>query len=105
MKCYYCGIYEATIKDYRDFNGVVGCYPSCKWCRNLTNIGIRLVQEFKLNPKTLLQTKNIPFLLAMAFQEQNIGYKYTDNHWRNQLKEWLKTPDGLTWIEEIRKEK
>jgi len=57
MKCWYCGIYDATIKDYRTFNGVTGSSASCKWCFNLNNKTIREIQKKKLDPKKFFKEK------------------------------------------------
>ena len=49
--CYYCHQHKATLIDYRDFNGCVGRYLSCKYCKWLNNKTIREIQEKRLDPK------------------------------------------------------
>jgi len=55
--CQYCGKNEVTTYDYRDFNGCVGKYLSCVWCKYLNNKTIREIQEKHLDPKQFYKIK------------------------------------------------
>ena len=40
----------------------------------------------------------IPFVVAMAEQEIRYNGKYTGKHWRDKMREWLKTKDGKAYL-------
>lgn len=44
MKCYYCEN-EATVKDYRDNNGVVGKVFVCADCFHTNDVGVREIEH------------------------------------------------------------
>lgn len=55
MKCWNCDKYEATIKSYREIDGITDGIPNCEYCHNLNNEWYLKVKYEKLDPKKVLE--------------------------------------------------
>lgn len=54
LMCFFCHVKPATVKDYREIDGMTGSYPVCKKCFNLSTEEVMRINDQWFND-------NIPF--------------------------------------------